>query len=317
MSIRHTRRVHSLGRFPCAVLGLVFCSFLPFASAEEEEEHHEHWAPPTVNPIPLGSLTAELWQNVRRAGDAIPESSDPILGQGQPISSSEGDDPWSGVLSVTSVHNPLISTDCRKRALTRAATVTNHEEFVTDHIEDHLEEWRDVLQGKLTVRLSTYLKHLDECGEFCGPYIAGILKCHVDAVRNSSHTIIFFEVGRPHCGETFSFTEEDRRALERFVSEIRSRGEKLVLIGRASILGPNEKVEHNRRLAMRRVDVVKDAMIDMGFPPHDIRGMPISWEPPRLVVTEIAKAYGFVDEWKDKARFDPHFMDQSVVLVAY
>ncbi len=89
----------------------------------------------------------------------------------------------------------------------------------------------------------------------------------------------------------------------------------VVLLGRASILGPGETFATNHALAKRRIEAVAEILIEGGLSTNNLVRNVVGWEPPRLTVREISEAYGFGSIWKIQT--NPQYMDQSVMIVGY
>ena len=253
----------------------------------------------------------DLWNEGQSVGEY---TNDPEIGRAIPVPEDPRVDSWS-FLVVTRPDNPLVSYECRKGAFQRAFEVTDDREFVEPHVDEHLEEWREVQEGTRKVKLSSYLKHMKECDEFCGPYTGLLIKCHVEAVRSHSRDLVLFEVGRPRVGEAFRFLERDRTRIVYFARQMEISNKSVVLLGRASILGPGETFATNHALAKRRIEAVAEILIESGLSRDKLVRSVVGWEPPRLTVQKISEAYGFGNIWKIQT--NPQYMDQSVMIVGY
>ena len=279
---------------------------------DEPEQHHDEV--PIKNSI-TDPLTKTLMEDLWNEGDSVAEhTNDPEIGRDIPVPEDPRVDSWS-FLVVTRPDNPLVSYECRKGAFQRASEVTDDREFVEPHVNEHLEEWREVQQGTRKIKLSSYLKHMKECDEFCGPYTGLLLKCHVEAVSSRSRDLVLFKIGRPRVGEPFRLAERDRARIEYFASKMKSSNKSVVLLGRASILGPGENFATNHALAKRRIEAVAEILVESGLSEDKLVRNVVGWEPPRLMVQEISDAYGFGNIWKIQT--NPQYMDQSVMIVGY
>lgn len=279
---------------------------------DEHEEHHDEV--PIKNDI-TDPLTKTLMDDLWREGQSVGEyTNDPEIGGDLPVPEDARVDSWS-FLVVTRPDNPLVSYECRKGAFQRAFEVTDDREFVEPHVNEHLEEWREVQAGTRKIKLSSYLKHMKECDEFCGPYTGLLIKCHVEAVSTRSRELVLFKIGSPRVGEPFRFLERDRNRIVYFARQMKISNKSVVLLGRASILGPGETFATNHALAARRIEAVAEILVEGGLSKDKVLRSVVGWEPPRLNVQEISDAYGFGNIWKIQA--NPQYMDQSVMLVGY
>ena len=273
--------------------------------------------PAGADPAPLDpetdSLTLEMMKESGILSRELKESSTPEA-TGIPPQHPK-DDAWSGYLQLTQTDNPVISRACRQQALDRALAVTGGPSEVVAHIHERQALWREGVEGTYTIPRADYLAHIEECEPFCGPYIGGLLRCHIEAVREYPHLLVLFEIAYPLPDEPFQFHPADQDMILNFARQTQSEGKKLLLVGRASILGPHEDFAYNQSLARRRVDVVEDLLLQNGYPHQAVLKKPLAWEPPRLVASDIASAYGLAEEWG--RQLNPQYMDQSVLIVAY
>jgi hypothetical protein len=219
---------------------------------------------------------------------------------------------FSTLFEVTQETDPLITPECRRQALEEAAKGIGAQKAHA-HASKANKMFMEGLVGKRKVLLSDHLDHLAECKDFCSPLTALLLQCHIDAVERSNRLIVFFEVNKPD--GSYTMPGPTRSELSRFASEMQRNGRSLMLYGRASMLGPNERFSHNRRLSEKRVAAVRAELERSGFS-GGLQTAGITWDPPRLAIEEIATAYGFRDHWIER-RASPQEMDQSVVVVAY
>ncbi len=272
--------------------------------------------PPIVNAINQQQepMTYQIFRQVEEAAEAAENSDDPVLTEEH---FGHDHDAWMDLFKVTRSDNPLVDPACRQEAMERTIEVTGNPGAVEKHIKARTENWNEVRQGKHEVRLSEYLGHLRECTRVCGPYVSGLLSCHVEGGRRRSHMIVHFGVGRPRASEAdrFSFSPDDANQMREFSERMKGQGKELLLLSRASMLHANEKVQINQLVAQRRADAVEHFLIDSGYPMSQIRKKVLAWEPPRLDAYEMAQAYGVDGDWL--AQPNKQYMDQSVVLVAF
>jgi hypothetical protein len=298
----------------CIVLGCIVC--LAFFRQESAASDHSMHMGKTANPT-TNSTVIKILQDMDEQAKALKKKGEDLRigGPNIPIPpQSQGDDFWSGMLQVTQMNNPLISSQCRRGAVEKAKEAIGGPEKALAHASEHLEEWRHVLQGDRQMSIDQYLEHMVNCKEFCGPLIGSLIKCHVDSAKNCSPLIVMFDVASPK-DLAFRFPPGDESAIREFATRMRSERRKILLESRASILNGRERLLYNLPLSRRRAAVVRDILIEAGFPSEDILVKSLCWEPPRLAITDIAEAYGF-GEVRRRLQ-NSQSMDQSVVLLGY
>jgi hypothetical protein len=238
-----------------------------------------------------------------------------VLGSDEvPIPTTKGTDPWT-LLQVTQVDDPFITNQCRRAAIANAERIIGGHDIAQQHLDEHLEEWKQVLRGDRRVSLAQYLDHIGNCKEFCAPLIGALLKCHIEGVGQTDSLIITFAVGVPRENEQFVLSSQEKEQIAAFVRNMSSKGKRILIEARASILNENENLIVNIKLSRRRAAVMKDALRESSFPEKNILVKSLCWEPPRLAIREVANAYGFGSA-RSHLR-DPQRMDQSVVLLGY
>lgn len=231
--------------------------------------------------------------------------------------STDNRDRYYTYLAVTRNDNPLISEDCRDSVARRVLRDNKDPNVVEGHVGDQERQWQSVMMGAEKVPIVDYYDHLFECAGICGAIVEGLILCHMDAVRRSTPRpeIILFETDYPKEGEGYLFSDRDRSHLRRWAAAALTNNKGVMVIARASILGPTESMVHNQRLTQRRSETVRQLLLRLGVRDELIMIKNVGWESPRLVVEEIASHYGFGSHWRRVA--NPQFMDQSVVLVAF
>ncbi len=268
----------------------------------------------------LDRIETRMSQQLFESGIKIQQGADPDVVEGGYIAPRHGqNDPWNDILQVSRLDNPLITEACRTKALERALNNATDREQAISHLRDQVELWGELRQGARQLRLSEILIHLAECEGGCGPYMSGVLSCHVQGVRNHPRAIVYFDVGRPRETEEryFVFSRDDEHRITEFARGALEADQDILLLSRASILNAYDRhnISGNNAIAWRRARVVDRLLIDHGFPRDRIRWKILAWEMPRLAASDVAGAYGFLDDWNDMP--NKQHMDQSVVLVAY
>ncbi len=279
--------------------------------------------PPAGEPLTLKLLDrieTKMGQQLFESGIKIQQGADPDVVEGGYTAAYHGqNDPWNDILQVSRLDNPLITEACRTKALERALNNATDRELVTDHLRDQVDFWNELRQGARQHRLSEVLLHLAECHAGCAPYMSGILSCHVEGVRSHPRAIVYFGVGRPQSNEEryFVFSRADEQRITELARQALEADRRILLISRASILNAYDRhnISGNNAIAWRRARVVDRLLIDHGFPRDRIQWKILAWEMPRLVASDVAAAYGFLDDWNSMP--NKQYMDQSVVLVTF
>ncbi len=268
----------------------------------------------------LDRIETRLSRQLRESGIMIQQGADPDVVEGGYAADYHGrNDPWNDILQVSRPDNPLLTEECRERALARTLDNASDRPGMIEHLRLQVEYWDQVRQGARHLRLSEILLHLADCHEGCGAFMSGISSCHIEGVRSRLRTIVYFGAGRPRSHEEryFVFSERDERRISELAREAVTEGKDIILLSRASGEGAFDQhnTSGNNALAWRRARVVDRLLIASGVPRDRIRWKILAWETPRLAASDIAGAYGFLDDWNSMA--NKQSMDRSVVLVAY
>ena len=268
----------------------------------------------------LDRMETRLSQQLHAAGLRIQECADPDVVEGRYVAGYHGrNDPWNDVLQISRPDNPLITGACRDRVLDRVLDNAADRMATARHLRLQTEIWQQVREGARHLRLSEILLHLADCREGCSAYLSGILSCHIGGVRREPRTIVYFDAGRPRVYEEryYTFSRRDERRIHELAREVLAAGKDVILFARAAGAGAFDR--HNtsggNALAWRRARVVDNLLIAAGVPRDRIRWTILSWEPPRLATSDVARGYGFLDDWLSMT--NKQDMDRSVVLVAH
>ncbi len=265
-------------------------------------------------------IETRLSRQLRESGTLIQQGADPDVVEGGYAADYHGrNDPWTDILQVSRPDNPLLTEECRDRALARTLDNASDRSSMLEHLRRQVEYWGQVRQGARHLRLSEILLHLADCGEGCGPFLSGVLNCHIEGVRSRPRTIVYFDAGRPrpHEERYFVFSSRDERRITELARTAMTEGKDIILFSRASGDGAFDQhnTSGNNAVAWRRARVVDRLLIANGVPRDRIRWKILSWETPRLAAGDVAGAYGFLDDWKSMP--NKQSMDRSVVLVTY
>lgn len=215
-----------------------------------------------------------------------------------------------GYNAVTSDANPVLSDDCHQQAMKQAiVTLSRHEGMTPAEAvrmgHRHLAE-REAAIEEGEVTYADYIEHIAECKAFCGPLIKELIGCHVAAVRNLDHDVVFFPLDSYEV-----IGGESERAVAHVAERLNSQPDLgVLLIGRASRIG---NVGYNRRLSGLRAAAVGDALTGQGVASERVKRLTFGYEPPQIDQT-IADAYGYGDLY---SRLGNQRMNQSVLLVLY
>ena len=271
-------------------------------------------------PKAIDRLEVRLSRQLGDAGHRIQQGADPdVVEAGYAAEYHGRNDPWNDILQVSRVDNPLITDACRERALGRALDNASDRVAMIDHLKSQVEIWDEVRQGARHLRLSEILLHLADCRDGCGPYLSGVVSCHIEGVRHRPRTVVYFQAGRPRSYEEryFVFSRRDERRITELARKTLAEGKDIILFSRAAGEGALDahNLSGNNALAWRRARVVDRLLIAAGVPRDRIRWKILSWETPRLSASDVARAYGFFDDWRSMA--NKQSMDRSVVLVAH
>lgn len=296
------------------VLPLVFVLLGVSTSAAQSHGSHSHHGKNSYN------HESNVIQMLKEEAAAVKKKGKDILigtAPGPIPSTIPGDDRWSGLFQATRLDNPFITEQCRRQALRNAQDAIGGVEQALDHAEPHFEEWKDVLRGEKKISLAEYLDHVLNCKDFCTPLIGSLLRCHIEGIQTSDpdSMIITFGVGIPRAYGDFEFSQIEREQIANFARNMKAKRKKIILEARASILDTNEELRTNLELSQRRGSLMRNALINAGFPADDILVKSLCWEPPRLSIEEVAAAYGFAS--LRNRLHSPQYMDQSVVLLGY
>ncbi len=265
-------------------------------------------------------VETRLSRQLRAAGLRIQEGADPDVVEGRYLAGFHGDnDPWSDVLQVSRHDNPLITGACRDRALDRVMDNAADRVATAKHLRRQTEVWQQVREGVRHLRLSDLLLHLADCRDGCAAYLSGILSCHIGGVRDRPRTVVYFDAGRPREVEEryYVFSRRDERRISELARVALTAGKDVLLLARAAGAGALDRYNSsgNNALAWRRARVVERLLIAAGVPRDRIRWKILAWETPRLAAGDVARGYGFDDDWRQTS--DKRDMDSSVVLVAH
>lgn len=269
---------------------------------------------------PRAMTLTMLNQLVEEAEAVRTNGSDIMLGEAPgPIPSQvNGDDFFSGLLKTTQLDNPFITQQCRIEAIQAAAHSIGGTEPALAHAAVHLEEWKQLLRGEKRVSLSEYLDSILNCKDFCAPLVGALLKCHIQGVGNedpADRLIFIFDVEVPRAHEQFQFSSAEKERIVNFAKTMSAEGKMILIEARASIRNTRESLRYNLELSERRGNLMRQALIEAGFPAEHILMKNLCWEPPRLASEEIAEIYGFGSVRGSLQ--DPQYMDQSAVLLGY
>ncbi len=314
-------RSQKASRHRLALASLVLTCWLALALGAEPRGGGVH--PPAGEPLTLKLLDrieAKLSQQLYESGNKIQHGADPDVVEGGYLAAKNGhNDPWNDVLQVSRLDNPMITEACRTKALERALSNATDREQVISHLRQQVDMWSELRLGARQMRLSEILLHLAECRGGCGPYMSGVLSCHIEGVRSHPRSIVYFDIGRPRSAEEryYVFSRADESRITEFARRALAADQDILLLSRASILNAYDRhnISGNNAVAWRRARVVDRLLIDHGFPRDRIQWKILAWQMPRLVASDVAAAYGFLDDWKSLP--NKQYMDQSVVLVAF
>lgn len=237
-------------------------------------------------------------------------------------------------LVVTKADNPFLTDECRKAAVAMAVESIGkhghgghddeekgrreeeHEEEEHGEEEDggdaaiqaaaeHMKEHQDFI-SEYSMSYAEYLKEISECKEFCGPLIASLELCHIDAVARSYHGIVLFALN------SSVVSSEQSATIVALANQLRANpNHKIMLIGRASTIGGN--LLYNRLLSGRRALAVKDELMTNGISESLISTMWFGWEPPQIS-DDIADEYKWGRFYREVGQ---KRMNQSVVMALY
>ncbi len=273
-----------------------------------------------LSPKQLDRLEARLSHQLREPGLRILEGADPDVVEGGYIAGYHGrNEPWNDVLQASRLDNPMVSEVCRESVLDRVLDNSPDRTSRLDHLKAQIAIWSQVRQEARHLRLSETLLHLAECHHGCAAYVSGVLSCHISGIRQRDRTIVYFEAGRPRSYEedSFRFSARDRRRITDLARQAMEEGKSIILFSRAS--GDAAFDQHNtsgsNALAWRRARVVDRLLTVSGVPRDRIEWKALAWETPRLAASDVADAYGFLDDWQSMP--EKESMDRSVVLVAH
>ncbi len=273
-----------------------------------------------LSPKLLDRLETRLSRQLREPGIQIQQGADPDVVEGGYTAGYDGrNDPWNDVLQVSRPDNPLVSEACRESARARILDNAADRASMLYHLQAQVALWHQVRQGARHLRLSEILLHLADCRDGCAAYMSGILSCHIGGVRNRVRTVVYFDAGRPRSYEEhdFFFSGRDELRIKNFAREALAEDKDVVLFSRASGAAAFDRhnISGNNALAWRRARMVDRLLTASGVSRDRIRWKVLAWETPRLAASDVATAYGFLEDWKRMV--DKGSMDRSVVLVAY
>ena len=218
----------------------------------------------------------------------------------------EGDQ-WGGNAS-TSKSNPLVTEACQKEAMRDAINgFVEHDHLEPEEavakIKGHMTERAKALES---ITYSDYIAHIAKCKKLCGKTVKKLMGCHIEAVTNLDHELVFFDLDSTYVKDTYR-----RGPIGRLADSVEDAPEKnILLIGRASRIG---QAGYNRTLSRRRARSVRDTFLDMGVEADRIKLLAFGYEPPQIEET-LAQAYDLAELYE---RLGNHKMNQSVMMVVY
>ena len=265
-------------------------------------------------------IETRMSQQLHMSGTEIQQGADPDVLEGGYAAAYHGrNEPWTDILQVSRLDNPLLAEACRERVLDRILDNASDRAGTLEHLRGQVEIWDQVRQGARQLRLSEVLQHMASCSGGCAPYMSGILSCHIEGVRGRDRTIVYFDAERPRAHEEryYVFSRRDESRISELARKALASGKNIILFSRAGGSGAldGHNISGNNALAWRRARVVDRLLITAGVPRDRIQWKILAWEAPRLAAGDVAEAYGFLDDWRSMA--DKQSMDQSVVLVAH
>ncbi len=216
---------------------------------------------------------------------------------------------WDGN-KATSNDNPMLTEECHEDAMRHAL----HEmmerkdldaQGAADMARMHMHERQESFaQGGTTY--SDYIEHIAECKAFCGPVVKKLIGCHVVAVKNHEHDLVFFAFDSHEIGDQRS--RDDIARIARSMNNDPSKN--VLLIGRASKIGP---LGYNRRLSGLRARAVGEQLNNQGVEQAQIHTLTFGWEPPQIDAP-IAEAYSIDSLFRTAGK---NRINQSVMMVVY
>ena len=220
----------------------------------------------------------------------------------------------TAVLAATRMSNELVSQECREAAMDHTLEVHTRIKNVgldkaEENIRKHVAKRRKALEsGKFT--WSQWFEHVYECKGFCGPYVTGILDCHVQAVSRAEHEIVLFPLNQFEVPESYAAVV---RSYARKLADDPER--KVLLFGRASKVGQQRdgSIDHNIRLSKKRALAVRRELVAHGVDDDRIEQLWAGFQPPQLNAT-IAVAYGLERQFEQLGQ---ERLNQSVMMVLY
>lgn len=206
--------------------------------------------------------------------------------------------------------NPAISDDCYKIVLHHASEAMMHRHPELGRHEAlmrgiaHVREMRETAAGEGRT-YGAFFRHVVDCQEWCQPLVAGLEKCHIEAVGQLGPRAVFFAYNDDQV------QPEEAASLAAVATELgHDPDARVLLVGRASRIG--DKL-YNRELSERRTVAVQNALIEHGVEAARIQSMWIGWEPPQIS-SVVAGVYGFGDLYAAKGETA---VNQSVMMVIF
>ena len=175
---------------------------------------------------------------------------------------------------------------------------------------DHLEEEKAKLeQGGYSKQ--AWLHHVFECEKCCAPLFADVMDMHVSHVIANPHLAVLFDF------DTVTIKSSYQERLDTFMRQFDAQHDQLLLIGRASNVGPRA---YNIILSGSRAVEIKDYITDkMKIDDTQLRYLFFGADPPQLTLKNAAD-YGISAE--EVAAIDTQLINpvenkinQSVILV--
>lgn len=216
-------------------------------------------------------------------------------------------DPTTGYL-VTQRDNPLLDEECRAEALSAGVRSLAEKKGWTldaafDRAKDHMEGRQE---GFPQASFTEWIEHVAVCDDLCRPIVVKLLACHVQAVSEHEHMLIYFDF------DNSDVRTSEEMAIRFFIKDLKSdESKRILLIGRASRT-PGDP-EYNRSLSRSRAEAARAALVRLGIAFSRIKLQGIGYEEPQLD-GGIAEVYGVSEAYQQIGKLA---MNQSVLVVAY
>ena len=237
--------------------------YAPFEQTFVAEAHENPWTIPlerSFDPLLDEKVVQEL---VGQIGESAQETlfSHELAGALFTVNPLIEQNPWLTESSWSQIFQQVVQTSFGG----------DSEEFL-----HHLEAYKtELAQGKTSKQ--AWYQHVHECEKVCRPLVTEVFKRHIEWLRRSGFTIVYFPMNQRR------LTDKDAAAIRQFVAQhnlAEDTSRQVLLVGRASRIGGQQ---YNLELSRRRVEsVTRELAAQLTDGRERLRRVHLGFEPPQI-----------------------------------